>query len=433
MKKIFTNGVIITANENNDWFKNGYIVVEDGVIVQLGAGTIASEEEFDEVIDLNGKWVMPGWINTHGHAAMSILRGFADDLPLKEWLETKMWPMEGQFTSETVRWGTSLAIVEMLKSGTTCFVDMYDHMDTVAQVVEEAGIRAVLARGVIGLCSEEEQKRKLSEATKFSIEWNKQAEGRITTMMSPHAPYTCPPDYIRRIVDQANQHDLPIHIHMSETEHEVKQNMEDYGQRPVAHLRDIGLFERPTLVAHAVHLNEEEMDILKEYNVKISHNPASNLKLGSGIAHINKLIQKGFKPSIGTDSAASNNNLDMFQEVRLAALLHKGVQQDSTVVPAEMALKMGTSWGAEALFLSHIGSLEVDKKADFITINPNQAHLQPMNHPISHIIYSASGQDVVDVYVQGRTVVRNKECLTLDEEKIIYEANRVYNALNHQS
>jgi 5-methylthioadenosine/S-adenosylhomocysteine deaminase len=429
MKTLFKNGVIITANATNDWFEHGYLVVEDKKIVEVGSGEVENEASYQAVIDLKGKWVMPGWVNTHGHAAMSILRGYADDLPLKEWLETKMWPMEGQFTSDTVRWGTSLAVVEMLKSGTTCFVDMYDHMDTVAQVVEQAGIRAVLARGVIGLCSEEEQKNKLIEATRFAKEWHMQANGRITTMMSPHAPYTCPPEYIRRIIDQAAELKLPVHIHMSETAREVQQNVKDYGQRPVAHLRDIGVFENPTLVAHAVHLEEDEIDILKEHDVKISHNPASNLKLGSGVADVPTLIEKGFKISIGTDSAASNNNLDMFQEVRLAALIHKGVGQNSTVVPAEMALKMGTSWGADALFLPHLGTLEVGKEADFITINSNQAHLQPMNQPISHIIYSASGQDVSDVYIQGQAVVKNKECLSLDEEKIIYEANRVFREL----
>jgi 5-methylthioadenosine/S-adenosylhomocysteine deaminase len=429
MRTLFKNGVIITANAMNDWFENGYLVVEDKKIIQIGSGQAENEGSYNEVVDLKGKWVMPGWINTHGHAAMSLLRGYADDLPLKEWLETKMWPMEGQFTSDTVRWGTSLAVVEMLKSGTTCFLDMYDHMDTVAQVVEQASIRAVLARGVIGLCSEEEQKSKLIEAARFAKEWHMQAEGRITTMMSPHAPYTCPPAYISSIIDKATQLKLPVHIHMSETDLEVQQNVKDYGKRPVAHLRDIGVFENQTLVAHAVHLEEDEMDILKEYNVKISHNPASNLKLGSGVANVPALIEKGFKISIGTDSAASNNNLDMFQEVRLAGLIHKGVGQNSTVVPAEMALKMGTSWGADALFLPHLGTLEVGKDADFITINPNQAHLQPMNQPISHIIYSASGQDVMDVYIQGQAVVKNKECLSLDEEKIIYEANRVFGEL----
>lgn len=430
MRKLLKNGVIITANEQNEWYEKGYIVVEGKEIMELGEGEYTGKESCDEVIDLQGKWLMPGWINTHGHAAMSLLRGYADDLPLKEWLETKMWPMEGQFNAETVRLGTSLAVVEMLKSGTTCFVDMYDHMHTVAEVASQAGIRAVLARGVIGLCSEEEQKQKLTEAVQFCKDWHLQADGRITTMMSPHGPYTCPPAYISRIVDKAVELDLPIHIHMSETAREVEQNRKDYGQRPVAHLRDLGMFERPTLVAHAVHINEEEMEILKEYNVKISHNPTSNLKLGSGVAPVTKYIEKGFHPSIGTDSAASNNNLDMFQEVRLAALIHKGVNQDPTAVPAEVALKMGTGWGAEAVFLTHTGVLAQGKMADFIVVNPYQAHLQPSHQPISHLIYSATGHDVQDVYVQGNYVVKDRECVHLDEEKIIFEANKAFQALN---
>jgi 5-methylthioadenosine/S-adenosylhomocysteine deaminase len=405
------------------------MIVENQKIIEVGSNQGISEEGFEEIIDLKGKWVMPGWINTHGHAAMSILRGHADDLPLQEWLEDKMWPMEGQFTSKTVHWGTSLAVLEMIKSGTTCFLDMYDHMDTVAQVVEQAGMRAVLSRGVIGLCSDEMQTIKLNEATAFAKEWHLGAEGRITTMMSPHAPYTCPPAYIQRIVEQAAILNLPVHIHMSETKREVLQNVNDYGQRPVTHLRDLGVFNRPTLVAHAVHLDEEEMDILAQHNVKISHNPASNLKLGSGIAPVPRLLEKGIRVSIGTDSTASNNNLDMFQEVRLAALIHKGIHQDPTVVPAETALKMGTAWGAEALFLDHVGTLEVGKEADFIVINPSQAHLQPIQHPVSHLIYSATGHDVQDVYVRGKAIVKNKECLWLDEEKIIFEANQVYKNL----
>ncbi|MDQ0337620.1 5-methylthioadenosine/S-adenosylhomocysteine deaminase [Caldalkalibacillus uzonensis] len=432
MKTLFKNGVIITANEQNEWFREGYLLVEGKTITAVGSGQpdTESEAEADQVINLKGQWLMPGWVNTHGHAAMSVLRGYADDAPLKEWLEEKMWPMEARFTADTVRWGTALAVVEMLKSGTTCFVDMYDHMDTVAEVVEEAGIRGVLARGIIGLCPEEEQKAKLNEATAFAQRWHQQAGGRITTMMSPHAPYTCPPAYIHRIVERAQQLDLPVHIHLSETAKEVRQNIRHYGQRPVPHLRDIGVFERPTLVAHAVHLEEEEMDILQEYDVKISHNPASNLKLGSGIAQVPRLLERGFRLSIGTDSAASNNNLDMFQEVRLAALIHKGVHQEPTVVPAEAALKMGTKWGAECAFVPHVGSLEKGKEADFIIINPGQAHLQPVHDPVSHIIYAASGSDVRHVYVQGKQVVKDGRCITLDEEKVIYEANRVWRELS---
>lgn len=429
MKKLFKNGVIVTANESNDWYSKGYLVIEDEKIIHIGEGDPPTDAKYDETYDASGKWIMPGWINTHGHAAMSVLRGFADDYPLTEWLEQKMWPMEGQFTEDTVQWGTSLAVMEMLKSGTTCFVDMYDHMDMVAKVVEQSGIRGVLARGVIGLGSREEQKAKLEEATQFAQQWHQQADCRITTMMSPHAPYTCPPAYILRIVDKAHELDLPIHIHMSETEKEVNVNVRQYGRRPVAHLKDIGVFERPTLVAHAVHLDEEEMDQLKEDDVKISHNPASNLKLGSGVAHIPTLIQKGLKPSIGTDSAASNNNLDMFQEVRLAALIHKGVHHDPTVVDAHTALAMGTRWGAEAVFLNNVGSLQKGNQADFIIIDAQQAHLQPETDPISHIIYSAVGHDVHDVFIAGKQVVKNKKCVWIDEEKVIAEAQRVFKAL----
>lgn len=435
-RQLFYNGVIITADAQDTWYEHGYILVENGRIIKLGKWQEELLEQYQDVqeqINLKGNWVMPGWVNTHGHAAMSLLRGHADDLPLKDWLEKEMWPLEARFTADTVKWGTGLAIVEMLKSGTTTFLDMYDHMGTVAEMVKSSGMRAVLARGVIGLCSAEEQERKLQEAAQFAREWHQQADGRITTMMSPHAPYTCPPEYIKRIVHQAFELDLPVHIHMSETLHEVNQNVSDYGKRPVEHLKALGVFDRPTLVAHAVHLTEEEMDILKENDVKISHNPASNLKLGSGIAPISQLIQKGLKPAIGTDSAASNNNLDMFQEVRLAALLQKGIAQEPTHVPAQTALKMGTKWGAEALFIEDVGALEPGYQADFIVVNSQQAHLQPfVHHSASHLIYSAVGHDVKDVYIQGKQVVRDRECLYLDEEFIIHQATQAYRRLLQQ-
>lgn len=432
MRTVYYNGLILTGNEQGDTYQQGYLLVEGGHIHSIGEGVWMPQigENVDKKVDLQGKWVMPGWVNTHGHAAMSILRGFADDLPLQEWLNNKIWPMEAKFTEETVRCGSALAIVEMLKSGTTCFMDMYDHMPAVAEQVELSGIRAVLSRGIIGLGSEQEQKEKLMQGAEFARDWKGKADGRITTMMAPHAPYTCPPAFISRIVDQAEKIDVPVHIHMSETEEEVRQNVRQYGERPVKHLQQIGVFDRPTLVAHAVHLNDEEIVILKEHDVKISHNPASNLKLGSGIARIPDLLREGFHVSIGTDGAASNNNLDMFQEVRLAALLHKGSRQDPTVIPSETALAMGTRFGAECVFLDQIGSLEVGQAADFITLNHSGAHLTPSSHALSHIIYSASGHDVVDVYVQGRQVVQNRECLYLDEEEIRWKTERMFQTLN---
>ncbi len=235
MKTIVIHATVLTVNEKNEVLHDGAVGFEDGVLVYVGP-TPSEPGGYEEVIDAGGRIVMPGLINTHGHTAMSLLRGYADDLPLQEWLETKMWPLEAQFTEDHVRWGTSLSIVEMLKTGTTTFVDMYDHMDMVAELVAASGMRARLCRGVIGLCPPDVQTQKLEEASAFAEKWNNAAGGRIMTMMSPHGAYTCPPDYIERIVVRAEELDLPIHIHMSETEWEVQQNVDDYGARPVAHL-----------------------------------------------------------------------------------------------------------------------------------------------------------------------------------------------------
>ncbi|MDF2961773.1 MAG: N-ethylammeline chlorohydrolase [Paenibacillus sp.] len=312
MKKwIITNGTFITMNEQNPIIQ-GCMTVENNQITYIGEQPPQPLDYYDERIDGSKKLYMPGLVNTHNHAAMSLLRGYGDDLALQVWLQEKMWPMEGKFTAHDVRWGSLLSIIEMIKGGTTTFVDMYDHMNEVAQAVEESGMRACLTRGVIGLCPPEVQDAKLAEAVQFARDWHGKAGGRITTMMSPHAPYTCPPDYIERIVQAAHDLQLPIHTHMSETAREVQDNVEQYGARPVAHLAKLGVFSRPALIAHAVHLTDEEIDILKQYDVRVSHNPGSNLKLASGVARIPELGRKGVLVSLGTDGPASNNNLDMF-------------------------------------------------------------------------------------------------------------------------
>jgi 5-methylthioadenosine/S-adenosylhomocysteine deaminase len=228
-------------------------------------------------------------------------------------------------------------------------------------------------------------------------------------------------------VEKAAELNLPVHTHMSETEREVEQNVRDYGVRPVEHLRRLGFFDLPALVAHAVHLTDEEIDILAEHQVKVAHNPGSNLKLGSGIAPIPKMLKKGIRPGLATDGAASNNNLDMLEEIQLAALIHKGVNRDPEAVPAVTALKMGTVYGAESLFLDHeIGTLEPGKKADLITIDLTGPHMQPLHDVISHIVYSASREDIRDMYVNGKPIMRNREVLTMDTEKIYYEARRAF-------
>ncbi|AHY48011.1 Cytosine deaminase and related metal-dependent hydrolase [Rubrobacter radiotolerans] len=424
MRRLFKNATILTMT-GEEPLRNASLVVAGAEIFYVG--TEPPEGRYDETVDLSGKLLMPGLINTHGHAAMCLLRGYGSDLPLQTWLEEKMWPMEARFGAEQVRWGTALAVVEMLKGGTTLFADMYDHMDEVARVVEESGIRASLCRGVIGLGPEEERREKLAESVRFAEEWSGAADGRITTMLGPHAPYTCPPDFLGEFVAASERTGAPVHIHLSETAFEVEQNVRDYGARPVEHLDKLGLLDRPTLVAHAVHLTDAEIELLAERDVKVSHNPGSNLKLGSGIARVPEMLRAGMRPSLGTDSAASNNNLDLLEEIRLAALIHKGNTLDPLAVSASEALRMGTLYGAEAVFLAQkVGTLEAGKLADFIVLDLSAAHLQPqerINDVISHVAYSAVHSDVLDVYVDGEPVVRDGVCTRLDEEKVVARAN----------
>ncbi|MEK5031433.1 amidohydrolase [Paenibacillus sp. FSL R7-0302] len=407
---------------------SGYMTLENELITYIGEAEPAVEDGA-QVVDGSRLLFMPGLVNTHGHTAMSLLRGYGDDMVLQSWLQEKMWPMEEKFTGDDVYWGTSLSVLEMLKGGTTTFLDMYDHMDRVAEVTEQSGIRAVLMRGVIGLCPEEVQQSKLAEAIAFARNWHGKADGRITTMLSPHAPYTCPPEFFMKFVQAAHDLDLPMHTHMSETRHEVEQNVADYGLRPVAHLEKLGMFTRPSLIAHGVHLNDEEIGILARHNVGVSHNPGSNLKLASGVARVPELLRAGIKVSLGTDGAASNNNLDMFEEMRLAALIHKGVSGDPTAVPAPEALLMATEYGAQSIFLSGVGRLAAGMKADFIALDIDQPHLLPHTDLLSHAVYSASAKDVEHVWVNGRQVVKHGQCLTLDEEAIRRKAQETFESL----
>ncbi|WP_256757340.1 amidohydrolase [Cohnella sp. WQ 127256] len=426
------NGFFITMDEQMPSEFQGWMAIEGDKIVGLGQGQAPEEEltQASEVMDGKGLLFMPGLVNTHGHAAMSLLRGLADDLNLQDWLQNHMWPTEAKFTGDDVYWGSALSAAEMIKSGTTTFVDMYDHMHRVAEVVEQSGLRASLTRGVIGLCPEDVQKAKLEDAIQFAKDWHGAADGRISVMISPHAPYTCPPDYILKFVEAAHELDLPMHTHMSESIAEVEQNVRDYGYRPVEHLDRLGMFSRPTLVAHAVHLNDEEIALLAERKVAVSHNPVSNLKLASGVARVPDLLKAGVTVSLGTDGAASNNNLDLFQEISMAALLHKGVSGDPTVVPAAEALRMGTVHGARALGLEGVtGQLKTGLKADFIALAITKPHFVPHTDYVSHLVYAARGSDVAHVWVNGKQLLRDGQLLTLDEEKILAEAERCFQRL----
>ncbi|WP_096434905.1 amidohydrolase [Alteribacter populi] len=429
-KQIVYNGVFVTLETQEKPVRAGYMIVNDDKIEGIWEGepsdTLLSGAE--KTIDATGKWVMPGLMNTHGHTGSTLLRGAGDDLPLQKWLTDVMWPMEKQLTKEMTRAATSLAILEMMKSGTTSFLDMYHlHMDQTAELVLTSQMNGVLCRGMIGLCSVEEQKDKLTESLALYDSWNGAGEGKLKVMLAPHAPYTCPPDFLDMIICAAKDKSIPLHTHLAETRKEVHDHVEKYGKRPAEHLHELGFFDGSSLIAHGVHLSEDELDLLADKNVAVSHNPMSNLKLGSGIADIKRMRAKGIRVAIGTDSSASNNNLDLFEELRFAALIHKGTNEDPTVTNAFDILKMGTEEGAKALGFTHKGVLAKDYDADFIFIDPQAAHFMPLeqNRVLSHLVYASKGSDVTDVFIKGKRVVQNRVSLTLDEEKILYEANHI--------
>ncbi|MGI6712587.1 MAG: amidohydrolase [Bacillota bacterium] len=426
MKILIKNGTIIpmtkTLNGSNDDFQvKADISVSEGLITEVG--TICNHEGFDKIIDASECVILPGFINTHTHAAMALFRGYADDLPLMEWLQNKIWPIEAELKADDVYWGTMLSILEMIKSGTTLFSDMYFFMDAVARAVDESGIRACLARGLVGVAPNGEQA--LEEAVCFIKDWQGKADGRIVTMLGPHAPYTCPPEYLKKVMKAAENLGVRIHIHLAETISEVKDIENLYGKRPVELMNEIGLFEYPVVGAHLVHVNEKEIDILLEKNVGVAHNPQSNMKLASGVSPVVHMLGKGIIVSLGTDGASSNNNVDIIREMRSASLLQKVTTMDPTVIPAYQALQMATCNGAAALGLEDVtGQIAVGKKADIILVDFQKPHLYPQHDMVSHLVYAAQGSDVKTVIIDGKIIMEDYQVITMDEERILFEATK---------
>ena len=432
-KTVIKNGYILTMendinspkdnNLTNNYFQGDVILHEDKIeSVHVGSRQYSSDDFY--IIDASKMAVMPGLINCHTHAAMTLLRGYADDLPLMEWLEKKIWPIEAKLQPEYVYWGTKLAVLEMIRGGTTCFADMYFMMDQVAEVVKETGIRASLSRGLISFNN---GPKALAENIEFVKKYNGAAEGRISTMLGPHAPNTCVPEFLQEAADEAKKLGVGIHIHIAETLAEVNQLKEKYGKSPVEVVYDAGVFDASTvLAAHCVHMTDDDLKIFAQKGVNVAHNPKSNMKLASGIAPITKMIEMNINVGIGTDGAASNNNLDMFQEMRTAALLQKVHTYDPTAVSAYQALAMATSCGAKALGLGHqVGKIQAGLQADIILVDLSSPHLQPLHDVNAHLVYAASGSDVDTVIINGKVVMKNKEIKTIDEERVIFEIGEI--------
>lgn len=397
------------------------IAIDGSYIISIGQAP--DNWQANDVIDCTGKLAIPGFINTHTHAAMTLFRSYADDMLLMDWLQNKIWPAEANLTSEDVYWGSLLAIAEMLKSGTTTFADMYFYMPQVAQAVAESGIRAVLARGMAGVAPNGEQA--IYESELFYKEWHNAADGRITVMLGPHAPYTCPPKYLTRVVSLAQRLGAEIHIHLAETTGEVENCLKEHGKTPIALMNELGVLDCGVLAAHCVHLTPQDIKIMQQKKVRVAHNPGSNMKLASGIAPIMDLLSAGVCVGLGTDGAASNNNLDMLEEARLASLLAKVSSYNPLAIPAPLALTMATTNGAIALGLNTVtGSLKPGLKADITLFSTKHTHWCPHHDSVSLLVYSAQASDVDTVIVDGKTLLAKGSLTTIDEEQLIYEVQR---------
>jgi 5-methylthioadenosine/S-adenosylhomocysteine deaminase len=427
---ILMGGSVATMSGNFDLFNPGAVAVRGGSIEAVGlADQVVAVYTAAEVVDCSGCAVIPGLINAHTHAPMTLLRGLADDLRLDVWLMGYMMPVEQEFVRPRFCWlGTQLACAEMIRSGTTCFADMYYYEEAVADATAQAGMRAVCAETMLKFPTPDAHSydESLQRARDFVQRWK--GHQLITPAVGPHAPYTTTAELLRSCAQLALEFDVPLHIHIAETAQEVEDHRAEYGMPMVPWVKKQNVFEAKVTAAHCVHLDEGEMHTLLHHGVGVVHNPTSNLKLASGIAPVTRMLELGLNVGIGTDGPASNNDLDMWEEMRLAALLAKGVTADPTALPARQALAMATIGGARALHIDEsVGSLEVGKRADLVVVDLRNVHTAPKftRDPealYAQLVYAVKGSDVRDVMCEGRWLMRERQLLTLDEQALAAEA-----------
>ena len=429
MGYLINNITVLTWDNDIKIIENANVKVIGSKIAYIG--TENQESSGLEIIDGKGKVLMPGLVNCHTHIPMSLLRSYADDMALHTWLYEHIFVVEAKLTAEDVYWGSQLALLEMVAGGTTCFADMYYFIDKIAEATAESGMRGLLSRGLINgaVLEDYSEDDRLNEAISVFRDWNGAFDGRIRIALAPHAVYTCSPQYIRAIRDTAEKLNAYVHVHVDETVKEHNDCLQQYGKTPVKHLYGTGLFDLPTIAAHCVHVTDRDMDLMKEKNVTFVHNPGSNLKLASGIAPVPDALEKGLNVALGTDGASSNNNLNMWEEINLASLIHKGARLDPLTVNAGESFRMATANGAKALGFSETGKIEEGFCADMIIIDAQKPHYFPKHNLISNIAYAAQASDVETVFVDGKILYHKGEYKTLDKEKILYNVEKTCNRL----
>jgi len=402
---------------------------EDDRITSLSTSELTAQDG-DIVLDGNEKLATSGFINAHTHLAMVLFRGLADDVPLQVWLEEHVWPIERQLQPEDVYWCTLLGIAEGIRSGTTAFIDMYFHCDQVARAVEESGVRALLSYGMIAPSLKDRGISELETSRALIKQWHGRADGRIRIALSPHTVYTCGEDVLRKAIELAHEFGVPLHTHVSETRLEVEDWKAKTGTTPVKYLQSIDAFSVPMLAAHCVHVNEDDIAILADHSVTVAHCPKSNAKLGSGIAPVPAMKQAGVCVAIGTDGAASNNRLDMVEELRAAWMLQRAHCEDATWLSSQEAVAMAVDAGRSIFGLLENG-LSEGSPADIVLFDTDRIHTTPPHDAAAMLAYAANSEDVTDVYVDGKALLKSGELRTIDEERVKSEVRRLLHRIRN--
>jgi 5-methylthioadenosine/S-adenosylhomocysteine deaminase len=422
---ILIQGCIILTMSGKGPTEDGALTIKDGKITFVGKSTSATGIEAEVKINAKGKVALPGLINCHTHVPMTLFRGTAEDQPLGAWLREAIRPLEAKLRPWDVYDGALLGCLEMIKSGTTCFADMYFHENTIAKAVEKSGLRGALAEGIIEDGNKRLGEKMFSRGVDFSRRFHGYADGRVTTLLGPHAAYSCSSELLTKVEETASELNVRVHTHLSESKVMFSRFEKEYGYGEVEFLDKIGFLKSNLLAAHCVDLSREDRRILSRHGVNVIYVPVANMKLGLGAARIKDFIDLAVNVCLGTDGPASNNTLDMFETMKIAALLQKLTYLDPTVLPAYEVLKMATINGAKALgLMEKIGSLEVGKRADIILIDLSKPHLKPLRDVYASIVYSARGSDVDTVIVDGKILMENRRVKTLNEQAVMERAQK---------
>jgi len=425
---LIKGGTILTMNPEFEIIEDGQIAIQGNRIIRVGDNNDPGIHSLaaSETIDASHSLILPGLINCHTHGAMSCFRGMADDLTLNEWLNKYIFPAEVKFvTKEMVYFGTLLSCIEMVRSGTTTFCDGYFFESEAAQAAKDVGMRGIMGEGVLDVPTPDvtNPNNNIQVGARFIEEWL--GDDLITATLFCHSIYACSSNTLKKAKAITNHHNIPFLIHLSETQEEVRESLKRFEKKPLAYLENLGILDERLVASHVIWVDDDEIDLLNRKKVKVVHNPESNMKLASGVAPVPAFLARGITVGLGTDGCASNNDLDLFREMGMAARLHKVMANDPTVLDARTALTLTTINGAKVLGRDDIGSLEQGKKADLIIINLDKPHLVPLYNPCSHLVYAASGADVTTTIINGKIIMRDKIILTVDEQEVMREVRKI--------